>query len=178
MERVASEELPEESHRNFPASRRFNRIEVDAVANGKWDVLNHQGPYTHKCFAHAFSLKENAQGPETLNTRAVAVVTRVSNKLTGRDFNPRVTLDVRTQVDKLIQQATSLENLCQCYIGWLVYSHRSFISPISQSLTLLSYFQTGVHFGRRSRRKASFVIGSKCERDIFFPRKSKEKSKQ
>lgn len=35
MERVASEELPEESHRNFPASRRFNRIEVDAVANGK-----------------------------------------------------------------------------------------------------------------------------------------------
>ncbi|KAI7879884.1 FAT-domain-containing protein [Lichtheimia hyalospora FSU 10163] len=97
MERVASEELPEESHRNFPASRRFNRIEVDAVAN------------------------ENAQGPETLNTRAVAVVTRVSNKLTGRDFNPRVTLDVRTQVDKLIQQATSLENLCQCYIGWCAF---------------------------------------------------------
>lgn len=96
------------------------------------------GPYTNKCFAHAFSIKENAQGPETLNTRAVAVVTRVSNKLTGRDFNPRVTLDVQTQVDKLIQQATSLENLCQCYIGWLVYSHRSFISPISQSLTLLS----------------------------------------
>jgi FKBP12-rapamycin complex-associated protein len=53
-----------------------------------------------------------------LNTRAVAVVTRVSNKLTGRDFNPRVTLDVPTQVDKLIQQATSLENLCQCYVGW------------------------------------------------------------
>lgn len=64
------------------------------------------------------------------------MVTRVSNKLTGRDFNPRVTLDVRTQVDKLIQQATSLENLCQCYIGWLVYSPRSLISPISQSLTL------------------------------------------
>lgn len=97
IERVASEELPEESHRNFPASRRFNRIEVDAVAN------------------------ENAQGPETLNTRAVAVVTRVSNKLTGRDFNPRVTLDVQTQVDKLIQQATSLENLCQCYIGWCAF---------------------------------------------------------
>lgn len=71
---------------------------------------------------------ENAQGPETLNTRAVAVVTRVSNKLTGRDFNPRVTLDVQTQVDKLIQQATSLENLCQCYIGWLVF------------LSLYSYF--------------------------------------
>lgn len=63
---------------------------------------------------------ENAQGPELLNTRAVAVVNRVSNKLTGRDFNPRVTLDVPTQVDRLILQATSLENLCQCYVGWYV----------------------------------------------------------
>lgn len=61
---------------------------------------------------------ENAQGPEMRNSRAVNVVDRVSNKLTGRDFNPNVTLDVPTQVDKLIQQATSLENLCQCYIGW------------------------------------------------------------
>jgi FKBP12-rapamycin complex-associated protein len=29
-------------------------------------------------------------------------------------------LDVPTQVDKLIQQATSIENLCQCFIGWYV----------------------------------------------------------
>ncbi|KAG2232165.1 hypothetical protein INT48_006039 [Thamnidium elegans] len=64
-----------------------------------------------------FSVK-NPQGPELLNSRAIAVVNRVSNKLTGRDFNPRVTLDVPTQVEKLIQQATSLENLCQCYVGW------------------------------------------------------------
>ena len=62
-----------------------------------------------------------------LNTRAVAVVNRVSNKLTGRDFNPRDTLDVPTQVDKLIQQATSLENLCQCYIGWYVLQFFTFI---------------------------------------------------
>jgi FKBP12-rapamycin complex-associated protein len=61
---------------------------------------------------------ENPQGPELLNSRAVAVVNRVSNKLTGRDFNPRETLIVKTQVDKLIHQATSLENLCQCYVGW------------------------------------------------------------
>ena len=64
-----------------------------------------------------------------LNTRAVAVVNRVSNKLTGRDFNPRDTLDVPTQVDKLIQQATSLENLCQCYIGWYVLHIFTFIYP-------------------------------------------------
>ncbi|KAI9026899.1 armadillo-type protein [Hyaloraphidium curvatum] len=52
-----------------------------------------------------------------LNTRALAVINRVSNKLTGRDFKPNVLLDVPAQVEKLILQATSIENLCQCYIG-------------------------------------------------------------
>lgn len=36
----------------------------------------------------------------------------------GRDFNPNVVLTVQAQVDKLILQATSLENLCQCFSGW------------------------------------------------------------
>jgi len=37
--------------------------------------------------------------------------------LLGRDFKPNV-LTVEEQVDKLILQATSLENLCQCFSGW------------------------------------------------------------
>eukprot|EP00897_Mesotaenium_endlicherianum_P005918 jgi/Mesen1/5354/ME000267S04502 len=84
---------------------------------------------------------------EVLNERAVAVMTRMSNKLTGRDFHPAGAvpmpvgggaalvgglpqypgermdnvepgLSVKTQVFKLIGQATSHENLCQSYIGW------------------------------------------------------------
>ncbi|KAI8344851.1 armadillo-type protein [Chlamydoabsidia padenii] len=97
MDRLNNEDMAEDGHRNFSVSRRLNRIEVEAVAN------------------------ENVAGPELLNSKAVAVVNRVSNKLTGRDFNSRVTLDVPTQVEKLIQQATSLENLCQCYIGWCAF---------------------------------------------------------
>lgn len=62
---------------------------------------------------------------------------RVQNKLTGwsllfmeigtnltvlgRDFNPDVTLAVPAQVDKLIEQATALENLCQCFSGWCAF---------------------------------------------------------
>ena len=38
----------------------------------------------------------------------------------GRDFNPEESLSVSAQVDKLILQATSLENLCQCFSGWYV----------------------------------------------------------
>jgi len=61
---------------------------------------------------------ENGHKPEALNKKAVAIVNRVRDKLTGRDFASHSNLDVTTQVDLLIKQATSHENLCQCYIGW------------------------------------------------------------
>jgi len=55
---------------------------------------------------------------ETMNSKALSVVNRVRDKLTGRDFDPSITFDVPNQIDLLIKQATSNENLCQCYIGW------------------------------------------------------------
>ncbi|KAJ4823015.1 hypothetical protein Tsubulata_009220, partial [Turnera subulata] len=79
---------------------------------------------------------------EVLNERAVVVMARMSNKLTGRDFSTSSLspisiqhavnhssllsgdarevdhgLSVKLQVQKLIIQATSHENLCQNYIG-------------------------------------------------------------
>ncbi|GFP88661.1 serine/threonine-protein kinase tor [Phtheirospermum japonicum] len=79
---------------------------------------------------------------EVLNERAVVVMARMSNKLTGRDFSalpsssiqnsldhntliPGDTheadhgLSVKLQVQKLILQATSHENLCQNYVGYV-----------------------------------------------------------
>ncbi|KAG5625291.1 hypothetical protein H5410_010509 [Solanum commersonii] len=81
---------------------------------------------------------------EVLNERAVAVMARMSNKLTGRDFAATSAsssslqhpldhstlisgetreadhgLSVKLQVQKLIQQAMSHENLCQNYVGYL-----------------------------------------------------------
>ncbi|KAL6964513.1 non-specific serine,threonine protein kinase [Sarracenia purpurea var. burkii] len=81
---------------------------------------------------------------EVLNQRAVVVMARMSNKLTGRDFSTSSSvstnsiqhaidhntllsgdtrevepgLTVKLQVQKLILQATSHENLCQNYVGW------------------------------------------------------------
>ncbi|XP_048128359.1 serine/threonine-protein kinase TOR isoform X2 [Rhodamnia argentea] len=79
---------------------------------------------------------------EVLNERAVMVMARMSNKLTGRDFSSSPIssssnqhsvdhsnlfsgdsredhgLSVKLQVQKLIIQATSHENLCQNYVGW------------------------------------------------------------
>ncbi|KAF9279781.1 phosphatidylinositol kinase- protein kinase tor1 [Linnemannia elongata] len=59
--------------------------------------------------------------PEQLNQRAVTILNRVTNKLTGRDFNPDQTLDVPQQVQRLILQATSTENLCQCWVGYCAF---------------------------------------------------------
>lgn len=85
--------------RNFPASRKLQHNEKDIIAN--------EDDYVGK--------------PEVLNSKALTVINRVSNKLTGKDFRPNTTLDVKSQVHKLILQATSLENLCQCYIGWCAF---------------------------------------------------------
>lgn len=59
-----------------------------------------------------------AEAKEVQNARAVQVLGRVKEKLTGMDFKPTDELNVSGQVDRLIREATNLENLCQHYIGW------------------------------------------------------------
>uniref|UniRef100_A0A5S6QLG6 Serine/threonine-protein kinase TOR n=1 Tax=Trichuris muris TaxID=70415 RepID=A0A5S6QLG6_TRIMR len=57
---------------------------------------------------------------EVVSRKALEIVQRIRNKLTGRDFIHLYAdaLDVPAQVEVLIQQATAHENLCQCYVGW------------------------------------------------------------
>ena len=58
---------------------------------------------------------------EALNEKAVAVINRVKEKLSGRDFANTHVLGVKEQVERLLEQAGSHENLCQCYIGWCAF---------------------------------------------------------
>lgn len=86
--------------------------------------------------------EESLAKPEILNSGAISVINRVSSKLTGKDFRdmkpgrarqteglddfkdfPRSLKDewplaVRSQVDRLIEEATRVQNLCQSYVGW------------------------------------------------------------
>ena len=55
---------------------------------------------------------------EEINKIAKLVFERIKDKLSGTDFNKNIIYDYKTQVQKLINQATSNENLAQCYIGW------------------------------------------------------------
>ncbi|KAJ2473934.1 phosphatidylinositol kinase- protein kinase tor1 [Coemansia sp. RSA 2322] len=53
------------------------------------------------------------------NPKARAIVNRIHAKLVGTDFDPNVQLDVAAQIEKLIQQATSSDNLAVLYVGWV-----------------------------------------------------------
>jgi FKBP12-rapamycin complex-associated protein len=75
-------------------------------------------PRNRSSTAAARGKKDDPEAKETQNQRAIEVLARVKEKLTGRDFKTDEDLDIEAQVSKLIAQATSLENLCQHYIGW------------------------------------------------------------
>ena len=55
---------------------------------------------------------------DDLNQIAKIVLERISDKLNGTDFNKNEELKVKEQVRRLIEQATSHENLSQSYLGW------------------------------------------------------------
>ena len=61
-------------------------------------------------------IRVDSKGDTMSNERAVRVIRRVENKLTGREFGEE--LSIAQQVQRLIEQATSHLNLCQCYVGW------------------------------------------------------------
>jgi FKBP12-rapamycin complex-associated protein len=54
---------------------------------------------------------------------ALEVINRIQAKLTGRDFlkendDDADNFTIEQQVDRLIMEATNIENLCQLFSGW------------------------------------------------------------
>jgi hypothetical protein len=90
--------------------------------------LNQRQSFNEVSFANrrrAMTLSEDSV--DQTADRSVIVIRRIQDKLTGLDFMnlPLVgrranalALEVPEQVDKLIQQATSNENLCLSFFGW------------------------------------------------------------
>ena len=71
---------------------------------------------------------ESINRPEAINAGALNVINRVSNKLTGRDFEGHegenghsASCDVAQQVERLIEEAIKVENLCMAYVGWCAF---------------------------------------------------------
>ncbi|XP_004346781.2 TOR pathway phosphatidylinositol 3-kinase TorA [Capsaspora owczarzaki ATCC 30864] len=99
-----------------------SKAQTGNLDNGS-EIMEDAIPFSVKRARSESELLESTDGlmssqPEMVNNRAVTVINRVQAKLTGRDFSATETLETATQVQKLISQAQSHENLCQCYVGW------------------------------------------------------------
>ncbi|KAK4993720.1 phosphatidylinositol kinase-related protein kinase tor1 [Elasticomyces elasticus] len=95
---------------SFPSERRASimGIEGDRLPNS----------HRPRIRSNAAQQQGDPEAKEVQNARALQVLSRVKEKLTGRDFKQHVELAVDEQVEKLLSEATNLENLCQHYIGW------------------------------------------------------------
>ncbi|KZF22892.1 phosphatidylinositol 3-kinase tor2 [Xylona heveae TC161] len=108
--RLGNRESPPEP--SFPSERRQSLV-------GDLEQRPESRPRARPALIDAEPAGHEAR--EVQNARALQVLSRVKEKLTGSDFTPGRELKVPEQVDKLIQQATNLENLCQHWYGWCSY---------------------------------------------------------
>lgn len=92
----------------------FNNDDDDGINNGRRKMESNE-----RHLFNRFEERDEIESEE-LNRIAKIVIGRIKDKLRGTDFSKEA-LDVQSQVDKLIKQATSHENLCQNYIGWCPY---------------------------------------------------------
>ncbi|EAS01249.1 phosphatidylinositol 3- and 4-kinase family protein (macronuclear) [Tetrahymena thermophila SB210] len=87
--------------------------------NNQNDIDRAQSPKNReKDIQEKYYNEEKEQPQENLNKKAVEVMDRIKKKLNGKDFQENESLTYTEQVSKLINQATSHENICQAYIGW------------------------------------------------------------
>jgi len=156
--RLNTRESPPRPH--FKSERRASIIDVPNHGSGSPSTSSAQpgNPYRHRRSSVLESVAGGTLDPqagvdakEVQNARALQVLARVKEKLTGRDFGPKASsssfngginglsltddlrgisstssgntelmggLQVSDQVDRLLRQATDVENLCQHYIGW------------------------------------------------------------
>ncbi|XP_060521647.1 serine/threonine-protein kinase mTor [Cylas formicarius] len=97
-----------------------NTGEIGSFLTGtsqEYDPIESLSMLTYKRSLFA-EIPHDSSQPETVSKNAVRIINRVRDKLMGTDFHGEETLTIQKQVDLLIKQATSNENLCQCYIGW------------------------------------------------------------
>jgi len=59
-----------------------------------------------------YAEEEKERPQEHFNKKALEVMERIKNKLNGKDFDENEQLSYTEQVSKLINQATSHENIC------------------------------------------------------------------
>ena len=63
----------------------------------------------------------NAKIATVSDRKARVAISRIADKLCGSDFEAGQVLPVKEQVDRLIREAQSTENLCRLFTGWCAF---------------------------------------------------------
>lgn len=74
----------------------------------------------------------------------------------GRDFEPDRVLSVATQVERLVQEATSVKNLCEHFHGW--WDRRLLVFEFATDY--VNDFVLGVHFGDWNEYSPVVITGT------------------
>ena len=136
------------------------RVDVLALMNRTYSMVR-----PLRIVSYELSLMRSFHAEEAvdqINARALQVVDRVQQKLTGRDFKPTVSLAVNEQVDKLIASATMVENLAVMFVGWHVFS--STISATRKANVWVVQVFFLVTYGKKSCWGSSLFTLSLCWR--------------
>eukprot|EP00271_Cylindrocystis_brebissonii_P001128 TRINITY_DN1141_c0_g1_i1.p1 TRINITY_DN1141_c0_g1~~TRINITY_DN1141_c0_g1_i1.p1 ORF type:complete len:489 (-),score=117.42 TRINITY_DN1141_c0_g1_i1:863-2269(-) len=88
----------------------------EQAAHEEKQQLSQNAPFPQPLAAHQQSGDESGRSAGQAVARAV--LQRVREKLEGRDRDPTREMGVPLQVESLLQQAVSLDNLCNMYEGW------------------------------------------------------------
>ncbi|KAF5814367.1 putative non-specific serine/threonine protein kinase [Helianthus annuus] len=72
----------------------------------------------HKSPTHNTDVAVQVSRVKSKNAYAVSVLRRVEMKIEGRDITDKRDISTAEQVDYLLRQATSVDNLCNMYEGW------------------------------------------------------------
>ena len=75
----------------------------------------------HKLLANTHYKNGDEKNNNELYDISKMILQRIIDKLTGFDFEEDKQMNVKDQVDRLINQATSVENISQSYLGWCPY---------------------------------------------------------
>jgi len=131
--RLGNRESPPET--SFPSDRRASVMAAGGPTEGRRPSVMGGDPNApserpassyrprHRLSVQQMNGNADPVEREVQNARALQVLSRVKEKLTGRDFKKEIELPVDEQVEKLLSEATNLENLCQHYIGVSLRSH-------------------------------------------------------
>ncbi|EEF43338.1 conserved hypothetical protein [Ricinus communis] len=117
---------------HFESSQPLNEGSSELKIEGKEAVMyslsksklkdeDHEAPHPHSHMGYRVARDESLNSRDALrdkNAYAMSVLRRVEMKIDGQDISDKREISVGEQVDYLIKQAMSVDNLCNMYEGW------------------------------------------------------------